>query len=24
MWVHAGDTVVADYGRLGTVTCRFE
>ncbi|NKX49203.1 2-oxo-hepta-3-ene-1,7-dioic acid hydratase [Arthrobacter deserti] len=24
MWVHAGGTVVADYGRLGTVTCRFE
>ncbi|MFD1211821.1 2-oxo-hept-4-ene-1,7-dioate hydratase [Arthrobacter sp. GCM10027362] len=24
MWVYEGDTVVADYGRLGTVTCRFE
>jgi 2-oxo-hept-3-ene-1,7-dioate hydratase len=24
MWVYAGDTVVADYGKLGTVTCRFE
>jgi 2-oxo-hept-3-ene-1,7-dioate hydratase len=23
MWVHTGDTVFADYGRLGTVTCRF-
>ncbi|GAB26145.1 2-oxo-hepta-3-ene-1,7-dioic acid hydratase [Gordonia polyisoprenivorans NBRC 16320 = JCM 10675] len=23
MWVHAGDTVLADYGRMGTVTCRF-
>lgn len=24
MWVYAGDTVYADYGRLGTITCRFE
>ncbi|AGF71673.1 2-keto-4-pentenoate hydratase [Corynebacterium halotolerans] len=24
MWVHPGDTVFADYGELGTVTCRFE
>ncbi|MCG2620697.1 2-oxo-hepta-3-ene-1,7-dioic acid hydratase [Arthrobacter sp. I2-34] len=24
MWVYEGDTVVADYGQLGTVTCRFE
>nr|WP_244632877.1 2-oxo-hepta-3-ene-1,7-dioic acid hydratase [Aeromicrobium sp. CFBP 8757] len=24
MWVHPGDTVLADYGPLGTVTCRFE
>ncbi|MCT2089296.1 fumarylacetoacetate hydrolase family protein [Micrococcus terreus] len=24
MWVYAGDTVYADYGPLGTVTCRFE
>lgn len=23
MWVHAGDTVHADYGDLGAVTCRF-
>jgi len=23
MWVEQGDTVRADYGRLGTVTCRF-
>lgn len=23
MWVHAGDIVYADYGELGTVTCRF-
>ncbi|MFC7401692.1 2-oxo-hept-4-ene-1,7-dioate hydratase [Citricoccus sp. GCM10030269] len=23
MWVYAGDTVYADYGELGTVTCRF-
>jgi len=23
MWVHAGDTVFADYGKLGTITCRF-
>ncbi|MGW9551410.1 2-keto-4-pentenoate hydratase [Citricoccus zhacaiensis] len=23
MWVYAGDTVYADYGNLGTVTCRF-
>jgi len=23
MWVHQGDTVLADYGRLGTITCRF-
>lgn len=24
MWVHAGDTVHADYGNLGAITCRFE
>jgi len=24
LWVHAGDTVLADYGPLGTITCRFE
>ncbi|GAA1519118.1 2-oxo-hept-3-ene-1,7-dioate hydratase [Agromyces terreus] len=24
MWVERGDTVHADYGQLGTVTCRFE
>ncbi|MCZ2404143.1 2-oxo-hepta-3-ene-1,7-dioic acid hydratase [Paenarthrobacter sp. Z7-10] len=24
MWVHEGDTVFADYGALGTITCRFE
>ncbi|MET1035446.1 MAG: 2-oxo-hept-4-ene-1,7-dioate hydratase [Arthrobacter sp.] len=24
LWVHEGDTVFADYGKLGTVTCRFE
>lgn len=23
MWVYAGDTVYADYGELGTITCRF-
>jgi 2-oxo-hept-3-ene-1,7-dioate hydratase len=23
MWVHPGDTVLADYGGMGTVTCRF-
>ncbi len=23
MWVEQGDTVLADYGRLGTLTCRF-
>lgn len=23
MWVEQGDTVIADYGSLGTVTCRF-
>lgn len=23
MWVHRGDTVHADYGQLGSVTCRF-
>lgn len=23
MWVHRGDTVIADYGPLGTVTCQF-
>ncbi|WP_158685357.1 fumarylacetoacetate hydrolase family protein [Microbacterium halophytorum] len=23
MWVHPGDTVLADYGTLGTITCRF-
>ena len=23
MWVYEGDTVYADYGPLGTVTCRF-
>ncbi len=24
MWVNAGDTVFADYGKLGTITCQFE
>ena len=24
LWVHAGDTVHADYGPLGAVTCRFD
>ncbi|MEY8209456.1 2-oxo-hept-4-ene-1,7-dioate hydratase [Corynebacterium sp. MNWGS58] len=24
MWVHPGDTVHADYGKLGTITCRFQ
>ncbi|WP_337060489.1 2-oxo-hept-4-ene-1,7-dioate hydratase [Kineococcus sp. G2] len=24
MWVHPGDTVLADYGRLGTISCRFQ
>lgn len=24
MWVHAGDTVFADYNEMGTVTCRFQ
>jgi 2-oxo-hept-3-ene-1,7-dioate hydratase len=24
MWVHPGDTVLADYGPLGTLTCRFQ
>ncbi|MCC3294263.1 2-oxo-hepta-3-ene-1,7-dioic acid hydratase [Arthrobacter sp. zg-Y411] len=24
MWVYQGDTVFADYGPLGTITCRFE
>ncbi|WP_104087150.1 2-oxo-hept-4-ene-1,7-dioate hydratase [Arthrobacter sp. GMC3] len=24
LWVHPGDTVFADYGKLGTITCRFE
>jgi 2-oxo-hept-3-ene-1,7-dioate hydratase len=24
MWVHEGDTVFADYGKLGTITCHFE
>ena len=24
MWVHPGDTVHADYGELGVITCRFE
>ena len=24
MWVNPGDTVFADYGKLGTITCRFE
>ncbi|WP_066906588.1 2-oxo-hept-4-ene-1,7-dioate hydratase [Millisia brevis] len=23
MWVHPGDTVLADYGSMGTVSCRF-
>ena len=23
MWVHPGDTVLADYRDLGTITCRF-
>lgn len=24
MWVHPGDTVHADYGQLGAITCRFQ
>lgn len=24
MWVHPGDTIHADYGELGTITCRFQ
>jgi len=24
MWVNPGDTVFADYGKLGSITCRFE
>lgn len=24
LWVNAGDTVFADYGKLGTITCQFE
>lgn len=24
LWVYKGDTVFADYGKLGTITCRFE
>lgn len=24
LWVGAGDTIFADYGKLGTITCRFE
>ncbi|MGO2540749.1 MAG: 2-oxo-hepta-3-ene-1,7-dioate hydratase, partial [Specibacter sp.] len=24
LWVSAGDTIFADYGKLGTITCRFE
>src|SRR5699024_10360747 len=24
MWVHPGDTVHADYGELGAITCRFQ
>lgn len=24
MWVHPGDTVHADYGKLGSITCRFQ
>lgn len=24
LWVNKGDTILADYGRLGTITCRFE
>lgn len=24
MWVYKGDSVYADYGQLGTITCRFE
>ena len=24
LWVYQGDTVYADYGKLGTITCRFE
>lgn len=24
MWVNAGDTVFADYGKLGTITCQFK
>lgn len=23
MWVHRGDTVIADYGPMGTISCRF-
>ena len=24
LWVYEGDTIFADYGKLGTITCRFE
>lgn len=24
MWVNPGDSVIADYGKLGTISCRFE
>ena len=24
MWVEPGDTVHADYGKLGSITCRFQ
>jgi len=24
MWVHRGDSVVCDYGRMGTISCRFQ
>ncbi len=23
VWIEPGDTVLADYGRLGTISCRF-
>lgn len=24
LWVNKGDTILADYGKMGTITCRFE
>lgn len=24
LWIHAGDTIFADYGKLGTITCHFQ